>query len=47
MRFFGKAFSFIVFLAFSFSSFILKADGGARFEENKGQWPNGIRTSRK
>jgi hypothetical protein len=42
MRFFGQAFSFIVFLAFCFSSFILKADGGARFEENKGQWPKSV-----
>ena len=42
MRFSGQAFSFIVFLAFSISSFILKADGGARFEENKGQWPKSV-----
>lgn len=42
MRFFGQAFSFSVFLAFCFSSFILKADGGARFEENKGQWPKSV-----
>jgi hypothetical protein len=42
MRFFGQPFSFIVLLAFCFSSFILKADGGARFEENKGQWHKSV-----